>query len=1118
MKRGFLLILVSFCCSYAVMAQNKLWSDVQRESVPSYIESHKNTLPKKFRFVKLNRVQASDLQRQAPMENVRSKQKISPVQFEIPLPDGQRFQYAIAESPIISGELQAQLASVKTYELTDKNNKTSSGRLTITPDGVTGLLFTKKGTVYISPIGKDYPDVHMVYYVKDVKPTNPTICGVKETLETVNNNREMGTLAGDCQLRTYRLAVSATGEYTAWAGSQANALAYITTTVNNLNAIYERDATIRFTLVTTTNIIYANAASDPYPTIGFPNGAYLNTNTSFTNANLVGGAGAYDVGIVFNDGWDGGLAQLSSVCTANKGNAAAGLTFGEGANPAPGPQGPIFDGTVAHEIAHQFSATHSFAATNGASCAGSVTAATAFEPGGGSTIMSYGNVCFPNYYQEVSDLYFHGGNILQIQNFATGAGDVCPAHTSTGNNPPAVSTFAPSFTIPISTPFILSANGNDPDGNTLTYTFDQVNTGFTTSLPPQTTNVNGPNFRSYPPSTDNFRVFPSMADIVAGISPAYEVLPSVGRTMNFQVMVRDNAAGGGCTDEDNMSVITNAGAGPFVVTSQSTPATWTANGTNTQTITWNVANTNAAPINCTDVSILLSIDGGLTYPYTLAATTANDGSEVITVPNLPTSVGRIMVRSVNNIFFNINSAFITIASSCAAEGATVDPETLISEPAGAAALDLVLSPLYGTPVTISGTLQNTDPTTNLLVNNLSAGVCGILGNTWQYDTYRFTVNVAGNYTFQRSGGTSFLCVFDLFSGEFNPSNPCSNFINSIGTFNGSTVNIGANFTASLTPGIYYTMVVGTFNTGSPALPANYTINVTAAPPGGGLYDAAPDPGAGFSYAFVVVENASGDIVAIDPAPGPNLSNGTAFPAGDYTIYGLSYSNSVSLATLNGYIGQLFTTLQNDILFNPATLCSNLSKNSVTVNILQSLPVTMLPLKATPAGNKVVLNWGTAFEQNSSHFEVWRSTDGVNFNHLVGTVQAQGNSNNIVNYSLTDNAPEKGMNYYRVRELDKDERQTLSNIASVNMTQTAKGVIVYPNPATTTLTLEYYTEKIEDIQVKVIDSKGAVVRQLQFNMQAGRNVKSVNVGALAKGVYALQTTGSAGTMVTRFVKE
>jgi hypothetical protein len=196
------------------------------------------------------------------------------------------------------------------------------------------------------------------------------------------------------------------------------------------------------------------------------------------------------------------------------------------------------------------------------------------------------------------------------------------------------------------------------DGDVLTYLWEQMDNEATTQ-PPVATATGGPNFRSFDPSLDSNRYFPNLASLASNGPFTWEVLPSVARVMDFRLSVRDNHGVGSCNDYTDVTVTTNASAGPFVVTYPSaTGITWV--GGSSQTVTWSVANTNVAPINCTDVRILLSVDGGQTYPYLLASTTANDGTETISCPNVSTNTARVMVMSGAQTFFDISNNNFTI--------------------------------------------------------------------------------------------------------------------------------------------------------------------------------------------------------------------------------------------------------------------------------------------------------------------------------------------------------------------------------------------------------------------------------------------------------------------------
>ncbi|HEY1200786.1 MAG TPA: M12 family metallo-peptidase, partial [Niastella sp.] len=803
MMRKLWLSLAACMPMLTAFSQNGLWSTVSKNAAQTYLNGRSavSSLPAGYELVKLNRNLLQQLQQRAPLVKTGQRSSISPVQISFPLPvAGQFLSGAFTESPVLTDELAKQLPNFKTYEIKDPLTKRLQGRVSITPQGVTGLIFTDKGAMYIQPVNAGYPDVHMAYYVKDLPVTEPLQCGVKEMeAGTVTGARMQSILAGDCQLRNYRLAVAATGEYTTWAGDQWFATMYIATLINDVRTIYERELGITFTLITNNSLLYTNAATDPYATVSFPTGALLTTNHNTITSVL--GTGGFDIGFLLNRGWNGGLAAGSSACVpAWKGMGGAGMTFGTGINPTPGPQGPIFVSTVAHEIAHQFSAMHTMAATNGA-CGGSNSVpSSAYEPGAGSTIMAYAGSCSTNYYQFYSDMYFHNGSIMQIMDYAVNSA-TCAVTTPMSNTAPSVSVPAASYTIPASTPFVLTATGADATNNTIYYSWEQMDAGLTGTFAPSDLNTMGANFRSYPATTNNTRFFPKLADVVAGVSPTYEVLPSVSRSMNFMVMVHDYSNGGGCTAQQSVAVNTDASGGPFSVTSQTTATNWVANGSNTATITWNVGVTNAAPINVSNVDIIFSSDGGVTFTDTLAANTANDGSETIVIPSLATGVGRIMIKPRNNIFYNVNAANISITSTCAANGSNITPSLAVTGTVGNNSLNLTLSPLYGTPVSIGGTLAATDPTGQVVVENITYNHCENFGSGNQYDAYRFTPSVSGNYTFTRTTGDQY-CVVNLYSGNYTPGDGCSNYITSTGRFDEDLFDLSFvdNFTVSLSAG------------------------------------------------------------------------------------------------------------------------------------------------------------------------------------------------------------------------------------------------------------------------------------------------------------------------------
>ena len=641
----------------------EIWVDVPKTSFLP--RGERLIVPDRYRTLALNEPALQALLATAPLESDQSARS-SPVILELPLPDGTFGRFQIVESPIMAPKLAAEFPSIKTYAGQGLDDQTATVRFDWTPQGFHAMILSAGGSVFIDPYSRNDTTHYISYYRADYRrpggtgfteypPLDPGGRMQQEIARLIANRP---AAASGAQLRTYRLANAATGEYTAFHGGTVPlAMAAIVTTINRVDGIYETEVAIRLILVANnSSIVYTNAATDPYT--NYDAFALLTQNQA--NLDAVIGDLNYDIGHVFSTG-GGGLAALGVPCQT-------GLKA-QGETGSSNPVGDPFDvDYVAHEIGHQFGGNHTFNG-NGGACGGNRNASTAYEPGSGSTIMAYAGICGAQDLQPNSDPFFHTVSFDEIGAYITsGAGSACPAVTNTGNNPPVPNVGTGGFTIPANTPFALTGSATDADADPLTYLWEEFDLG-TAGAPGNSTNP--PFFRSWPESTSPTRTFPRLSNLVNNTLPIGEVLPNITRSLNFRLTARDNRIGGGGVDYLLLTFNVTTAAGPFQVTAPNTAVSWA--GFSTQTITWNVANTTDAPVSCANVDISLSTDGGLTYPTIIVLGTPNDGAQAVPVPNIPTTTARIKVACSNNVFFDISDVSFTINNAAAPSEAYADP-------------------------------------------------------------------------------------------------------------------------------------------------------------------------------------------------------------------------------------------------------------------------------------------------------------------------------------------------------------------------------------------------------------------------------------------------------------
>lgn len=854
MKKNLLLtILLAMITTLGFSQSDKFWSANRNASTVTKNKAVTRTsFPKEYALFDLNFNSLSQKLYSITKGNSASRSTI----ISLPNADGEIEEFEVYEASNFEPALQSKFPLIRAFSGKGITDRSATLKLSIAPSGIQTMIFrTDKANEFLEPFSVD-AGTYAAYRSSRNKGSLPWTCSTKdqEMFNSISGqvNRPTSTSASDGVLRTMRLAQSCNGEYANYFGAStagtaadvAIVLAAYNGTLTRCNGVYEKDLALHLNLVAeSVNVIYFNPATDPYTTLANWNTQLqiaLNTTLTGVGTPIATNNAAYDIGHMFGASGGGGNAGCIGCVCVDGVASGNGATKGRGiTSPADGiPLGDNFDiDYVAHEIGHQLGGNHTFSFNNEGSGVNK-------EVGSGITIMGYAGITPQDVANHSIDI-FHETSINQIQTNLAVRPCIVVTPITANNATPVITPVLPRV-IPISTPFYLEAVATDANaGDVLTYCWEQDDngTGFTgansVAFPGKT---GGPNWLSFPAVTTGTRLFPRLSTILAGnlvtgplpggdAGANIEALSSVGRVLNFRLTVRDNSpyvSGGagikvGQTAFTDVAITVTTTSGPFAVTIPNTNVSWP--GGSTQTITWDVNNTTAAPVSCANVRISLSTNGGLTFPTVLAASTPNDGTEALTIPIGASTTARIKVEAVGNIFFDISNTNFTVAAPLSDFTLSATAPTAITCGTSTTSTSTVTSAITGTfnsAVNLSASGVPAGTTVTFGTNPIAAPGNGTSvvtlsnANTLPFGTYNVTITgTAGAIT--KTVVIPFVVAQGApFTFTTNPSNQ----VTCAGT--------NATFT-SLAPGVVTyqwqvsTVAVPAFTNISGATAASYTV-------------------------------------------------------------------------------------------------------------------------------------------------------------------------------------------------------------------------------------------------------------------------------------------------------
>ena len=598
----------------------------------------------------------------------------SDVLLEVPTFNGGKHAFRFFETSVMHQSLAKRYPDIKSYMGIGLENPSHRASIVIHEGGLFGLVINDEGRSHIRML-----DGELIIQSGDVVPTGEDQCEINQH---VSDSRDLNDdVFWDCvgtdspcypvgsTLTTYRFAgiMSERANNEQTDGTVEGGLAWMVSMVNQINLLWVRELGFKLEMVEGSDqLIFTNENPAPEPfqkdpschSSGDPKYCELEEVKPYLES-VIGPGGddtpqserTWEYGAHFDTRYNGGVAYAPGSTSTN--NASY----------------EVFN----HEIGHNLGSSHNITIENGWRCSIGGTIM-------GSRVRTLEGTSGDQYSSHTIELAMNYRNDQTIyQDIGIWAGNYVTGSQSeeTGNIIPDLVVPESGFIIPKETPFVLEGMST-PYESDHTFSWEQNDASDQSfSMNPLDEQLpffhptKGPLFSTVEPTPEGYRrSFPAMESILDnnydtetndyGTMLTVEKLPFASREMNMRLLVRTNDPYAGSFNYENVQFFVAGTAGPFRITSQADSTTWAVGSE--QVITWDVANTDDPDsVNCQTVAIYLSIDGSMNFNYLLADDVPNNGSHSLTIPPLPPSnSARLMIRSVGNVFFDVNNGSISI--------------------------------------------------------------------------------------------------------------------------------------------------------------------------------------------------------------------------------------------------------------------------------------------------------------------------------------------------------------------------------------------------------------------------------------------------------------------------